>query len=109
MAANQRIARRAALALGAASLLIGAGQAGDQIEGRWIKDGPFSQMHTACSQAWICVPKQSTMYSAEFKLAGQERQATWGTCAAGGGAVDGCNVCLVSPPEEACALTLEPR
>jgi hypothetical protein len=85
------------------------GQAGQVIEGKWIQDGQFVQLHTACSQAWLCVPSQPTMYASELQLVGPPRKVTVGACNVGGGNVEECNYCSVNPPDTPCSLTLQPR
>jgi hypothetical protein len=100
-------ALKVAFALVAAVAL--EGQAGQVIDGRWMADGQWVQMNTLCTQAWICVPVQSTMYSSEFRLAGPDREVTWGACNVAGGDVSNCNSCAVSPPSPSCTLTLQPR
>jgi hypothetical protein len=99
--------RKIAFALVAAVAL--EGQAGQVIDGRWMADGQWVQMNTACTQAWICVPNQPTMYSSEFQLVGPARQVTWGACNVAGGDVSSCNTCAVAPPSQSCSLTLQPR
>ena len=83
--------------------------ASDQIEGNWVRDGAWTPINAACTQAWVCVPKQAVIYSSEYRLVGPSRQATIGSCSAGGGDFSSCNFCLISPPDEECALSLKKR
>ena len=70
--------------------------------GVWQKAGPSAQLATRCLQVWECVPISAIAYGADRVLRTTPNQSTVGVCSAGGGAVDGCNVCLSSPPRQRC-------
>lgn len=70
--------------------------------GKWMKNGDFVQINIGCTQRYTCHPKTSVLHSADTYIAVTKPQVETGVCSAGGGAIDSCNVCLVSEPTEPC-------
>lgn len=70
--------------------------------GEWKKSGDFVQANVACMQRYTCHPKTAVLHSEDTFVAVTKPQLRTGVCSAGGGAIDSCNVCLVSEPAEPC-------
>lgn len=77
--------------------------------GVWARSGPPAQVNVACLQAWTCHPRTAVLHGADTFVAVTPPKLVTGVCSAGGGAIDGCNVCLVSPPAASCEWELRKR
>jgi hypothetical protein len=77
--------------------------------GKWIASGPFAQVNVACSQAWECSAGQDILHGPDTYVWRTSSTVTWGVCSAGDGPVDGCNVCLSSPPTDPCEWELRKK
>lgn len=77
--------------------------------GVWTPASNFAQLNVACTRVYTCGPVGDVMRSADTRLVTTPPQTVWGVCAAGGGAIDSCNVCLTNPPDEPCEWHIEPR
>lgn len=77
--------------------------------GKWMKNGDPVQANAACMQRYTCHPRTSVLHSEDTFVAVTKPQMKTGVCSAGGGAIDGCNVCLVSEPTEPCMWELRKK
>jgi hypothetical protein len=87
-------------------LAFSAAASGDQA-GIWVKVGDPAQVNVGCTQVWQCGPRTDIFHSEDTHIVATPNEITVGVCSAGGGAVDSCNVCLVSEPSTPCTWHLE--
>lgn len=84
-------------------------QIGKRHHGIWVKESTFLQVHTGCLQVWQCKNKEAILHGEDTNIRTTSPAKTTGVCNAGGGAVDGCNLCAASAPKEACEWWLEKK
>ena len=75
--------------------------------GKWTKAGPPAPINAWCVQVWRCGPATDIIRDGDKQLIVTESQSTKGTCSAGDGVVDSCNVCLAPEPTATCSWRVE--
>lgn len=88
------------------SLLTTQSSFGD--DGIWVK-GNWAQVNAYCSQTYECVTKNSILHSADTVVRTSDPKIKIGVCNAAGGAIDTCNECSSSPPNEPCVIWIEKK
>lgn len=101
-----RLALVTALAL--TSLCASAQVVGSKSPGKWVA-GNFAQIHTACLQAFQCIPGVNVLHGPDTKVVTTPNEGVTGVCNAAGGAADGCNSCSANPPTKPCEYWLEKK
>ena len=77
--------------------------------GVWSKNKNFSHINLICIQIWSCYPNEDILHGPDTYVEVSNSQSTSGTCSAGDGPTDGCNVCLASEPTEKCFWELKKK
>lgn len=78
-------------------------------EGVWSPDTNFAQVNSYCTRSYICGPREDILHSEDTKVIATSPKLVLGVCSAGGGPIDGCNVCNTNPPTDKCEWNLQKK